>query len=82
MKGRQFDTTVDIEKKVRAQLTSITENEFPKHLSRVLNIIRPEPRLSLGVIFVPIIQFWINCVFLFHPIDIDYKLRILFSLKN
>jgi hypothetical protein len=49
MKGRHFDMIVDNQKKVRAQLTIITDDEFLRRMPGVLKIFRPEPILSFGV---------------------------------
>jgi len=42
---------VDNQKKLRVQLTIITDDEFLRRMPGVLNIFRLEPRLSFGVTF-------------------------------
>jgi len=54
---------VDNQKKVRVQLTIITEEEFLRRMTGVLNIFRPEPRLSFGVTLDPLSSFKLTAYF-------------------
>jgi len=54
---------VDNQKKVRAKLTIITDDEFLRRMPEVLNIFRPEPRLCSRVTLDQLSSFKLTAYF-------------------